>query len=418
MTRRSAELLSKSDCQSRITPIYRARRKGHTVAMMVIGVDPHKSTHTATAVDPQTNRCGSSIRIRASLAEYRRLLSWARRFDQRQWAIENAEGLGRHLSSWLLARGEQVLDVPSTATARVRQLSRGGGRKNDQIDAAAAACVAALHGDAYPLEAEGITDALALLDESRMNLAQSRVRLVNQLHALLRELLAGGAPTELSATAAAALLRQVRPAGQVERVRKQIAADLVTQIRSVDALLKSNAKQISELVKASGSTLTNTVGIGAITAGRLIGRTGRAGRFPTPASFASYAGAAPIEVASADKARHRLSRSGDRQLNAALHTVAITQIRTPGSRGYTYYNAKIAEGKTPREARRCLKRRLANHIWRVMITDERRVAASPGGHSGAAMESSATGSTPTASSSDKSLPGPANTNSTTSSPVA
>jgi transposase len=386
--------------------------------MMIIGVDPHKSTHTATAVDPRTNQPGPSIRIQASLADYARVLRWARQFEHRRWAVENAEGLGRHLSSWLLARGEQVVDVPSTATARVRQLSRGGGRKNDQIDAAAAACVAALQGDGRPLAAEGVTDALALLDESRMNLAQSRVRLVNQLHALLRDLLAGGAPNDLSANTAADLLRRVRPAGDVERVRKQIATALVGQIRSVDALLKANAKQISELVAASGSTLTNTVGIGAITAGRLIGRTGRADRFPSSASFANYAGAAPIEVASGDKARHRLSRGGDRQLNAALHTVAITQIRTPGCRGHVYYNAKIAQGKTKREARRCLKRRLADHIWRTMITDQRRVAANPGGHSGATLQSSATGSTPNTSSSDKSLPGPARHDSTTPRPAA
>jgi transposase len=207
--------------------------------MMIIGVDPHKSTHTATAVDPQTNRAVASVRIEASLADYRRLLRWAGQFDRRRWAIENAEGLGRHLSSWLLARGEDVVDVPSAATARVRQLSRGGGRKNDQIDAAAAACAAALQGDGRPLQPEDLTDALALLDESRMNLAQSRVRLVNQLHALLRDLLAGGAPTDLSATTAAALLRQVRPSGDAERVRKQIATGLVSQIRSVDSLLRS-----------------------------------------------------------------------------------------------------------------------------------------------------------------------------------
>lgn len=381
--------------------------------MMVIGIDPHKSTHTATAVDPHTNRVTASLRIDASLAEYRRLMTWARQFEQRRWAVENAEGLGRHLSSWLLARGEEVVDVPTTATARVRQFSRGGGRKNDQIDAAAAASVAALQGEGRPLECEGVSDVLALLDESRMNLAQSRVRLVNQLHALLRELLAGGAPRDLSATAAATLLRHIRPAGDVERVRKQIATGLVTQIRSVDGLLKSNAKEISEGVAASGSTLTATVGIGAITAGRLIGRTGRVGRFPSSASFANYAGVAPVEIASADKARHRLSRSGDRQLNSALHTVAITQVRTTGSRGHTYYNAKIAQGKTAREARRCLKRRLADHIWRTMVADERRSATSPEGHPGATVKSSAAGLTPTTSSSDKSLPGPAGPDPTT-----
>jgi transposase len=133
------------------------------VAMVIIGVDPHKSTHTATAIDPQTNRTVASVRIDARLVDYRRLLTWARQFDHRRWAVENAEGLGRHLSSWLLARGEDVVDVPSTTT-RIRQLSRGGGRKNDQIDAAAAACAAALQEYGRPLQAEGLTDALALLE--------------------------------------------------------------------------------------------------------------------------------------------------------------------------------------------------------------------------------------------------------------
>ena len=138
--------------------------------MMLIGIDPHKSTHTATAVEPDTNREVASIRIDATLREYRRMLTWALRWPKRRWAVENAEGLGRDLASWLLARGEHVVDVPSTATARVRQLSRGGGRKNDRIDAAAAAAVAALQGDARPMAAEGAADALAVLDERRVNL--------------------------------------------------------------------------------------------------------------------------------------------------------------------------------------------------------------------------------------------------------
>jgi len=346
------------------------------------------------------------------------MLTWARRWPQRRWAVENAEGLGRHLTSWLLARGEDVVDVPTTATARVRQLSRGGGRKNDRIDAGAAACVAALQGDARPLEAEGYTDAMAVLDERRVNLAQSRVRAVNQLHALLRALIAGGAPRDLSATTAAALLRTIRPHAAVEQARKAVAKDLVSEIRTLDRQLKANAQAIARLVAATGSTLTEVVGVGPIMAGRLISRTGRASRFPTASAFANYAGAAPVEIASAEKSRHRLSRHGDRQLNSALHTIAITQIRMSGSRGNLYYQTKIAEGKTPREAARCLKRRLADHLWRTMITDERRQAASLGGQMGAALQSSAAGSTPTTNSSDKSLPRPANHDSTTAKPAA
>ena len=147
--------------------------------MILLGVDPHKSSHTATAVDPVTNQPLATIRIEASLSEYRRLLTWAKRWPQRRWAVEGAGGLGRHLSQWLLARGESVLDVHTSATARVRQLSRGGGRKNDAIDAAAAATIAATQGDARPVAGEDHTTALALLDERRVNLAQARVRIAN-----------------------------------------------------------------------------------------------------------------------------------------------------------------------------------------------------------------------------------------------
>ncbi|MFD9823567.1 transposase [Streptomyces violascens] len=126
------------------------------------------------------------------------------------------------------------------------------------------------------------------------------------------------------------------------------------------------------LVETAGSTLMDTPGIGPVMAGRLIGRAGQASRFPSAAAFANYARAAPVEIASADKSRHRLSRSGDRQLNSVLHTVAVVQIRMPTPPGYGYYQRKLSEGKTPKEAKRCLKRRLADHVWRVMIADERR----------------------------------------------
>jgi transposase len=210
----------------------------------------------------------------------------------------------------------------------------------------------------------------------------------------------------------------VRPAGPVETARKQLARDLVTEIRAVDQRLKTLTAEIAATVAASGSRLTEVDGIGPVVAGRLLGRTRRASRFPTASAFASYAGVAPVEVTSADRARHRLPRGGDRQLNLALHIVALTQVRMRGSAGRAYYDTKIAAGKTHNEAMRCLKRRLADHVWRQMIRDEGTSATDSGGQSGAALTSSAAGSTPTTSSSDKSLPEPATPDSTTAQSAA
>nr|WP_251014416.1 IS110 family transposase [Rhodococcus qingshengii] len=148
--------------------------------MIVIGIDPHKSTHTATALDSAIHTDLGSIRIDASITEYKRLIVWAKAWPDQHWAIENADGLGHHLTLWLLAVGEVVHDIPTTATARVRELSRGGRRKNDRIVAATAASVAALQGDARQVCPETVNDALALLDERRANLSSSRTRTVNQ----------------------------------------------------------------------------------------------------------------------------------------------------------------------------------------------------------------------------------------------
>ena len=337
--------------------------------MVIIGVDPHKRMHVASVVEPVTSRQVAVLQIEASLGGYRRLLKWAGGFGVRRWAVENARGLGRHLAQWLLARGEVVQDVPSTATARVRELSRGGRRKNDVIDAAAAASVAALQGDANLVVAEDITTVLALLDERRSNLTTQRTRLVNQLHAVFRDLLPGGAPRGLTATIASRLLAGIRPVGPVEAARKQLGRDLVVEIRQADQRLKVLTAQIAEAVAATGSQLVKVDGVGPVIAGRLLARTRGMSRFATAAAFASYAGVAPVEISSAERVRHRLPLGGDRQLNHALHIVAVSQIRMRGSAGRGYYDTKIAAGKTEKEARRCLKRRLADHIWRLMIRD-------------------------------------------------
>ncbi|MEH0638935.1 transposase [Streptomyces bottropensis] len=137
--------------------------------MILIGIDPHKLTHTATAVDPETNRDHASIRIDVTLQEYQRMLEWARQWPGRRWAVENARGLGHHVSSWLLARGEQVVDVSPSATARVRQLSRGGGRKNDRV---VAGCVVLPGGSGLGGDASGalVVAAQCLGDDGRRGL--------------------------------------------------------------------------------------------------------------------------------------------------------------------------------------------------------------------------------------------------------
>ena len=337
--------------------------------MMVIGVDPHKSTHTATAVDPVTNTDVGSLRIEATLAHYRRLLVWAKQWPRRQWAIENAEGLGHHLAQWLSARGEVVLDVPTTATARVRELSRGARRKNDRIDAAGAACIAAAQGDARLVVPEGHVDALALLDERRNNLTQNRTRAVNQLHRLLRELLAGGAPTSLTAAKAAAVVRGLRPRSTCERVRLQLCRDLISDIRRLDAQLVDNEAEITALLDEHGTGLRQIDGVGPVLAARVLGRTRHASRFATPAAYATYNGTALVEVASAEHQCYRLNRYGDRQLNSAIHTIAMVQVRMPTSAGRRYYDRKITDGKTPRAANRSLKRHVFNQLWRTMVAD-------------------------------------------------
>ena len=340
--------------------------------MIVIGIDPHKESHTATAVDELTNTDLGSIRIRSALTDYARLMEWAAQWPTRRWAVENARGLGHHLALWLVSRNELVADIPSTSTARVRQLSRGNRRKNDRIDAAAAACVAALQGDGYPVLVEDHTDVLRLLDERRQYLLAQSVKLRNQLHAVLRELVPGGAKTRLDPEQAALILRRLTPATPSDRMRATIGMEMVGDLRRLHVQILDITDRTEAVLKECNTNVTAVLGVGTVTAARILAHTGNPFRFPSEAAFANFAGTAPIEVSSADNARHRLSRGGDRTLNSAIHIVALAQARTVGSKGHTYYQRKIAEGKTPRAAQRCLKRQVIKRLWTVMRTDEKR----------------------------------------------
>jgi transposase len=338
--------------------------------VIMIGIDPHKSSLTAVAMDPAGRQLGQR-RFVVNAGTLRQLTRWAAAWPSRRFAVEGANGLGRSIAQQLAAADEQVLDVPATLAARARLLATGGGRKTDTADAASVAHVA-LHGSTLRrVTAEDHTTVLRLLAERRDDLAEERVRLLNRLHGLLRELVPGGAPTDLTATKAAALLRTVRPAGATAACRRDLARDLLADLRRLDARLAKNKTQARDALAATGSTLTDLHGLGIILAAKILGHVGDITRFPSQDHFASYTATAPLDASSGNQQRHRLNTGGNRQLNAALHTIAVCQARDPGP-GRIYYLRKISEGKTPAEARRALKRRLANVIYRRIHADQKR----------------------------------------------
>lgn len=343
--------------------------------MITIGVDPHKSSLTAVAVQPD-GLSHPPIRVQVTSTTRAALQAWAEQWPDRQWAVEGATGLGRGIAQQLAAAGEVVLDVPPKLAARARLLGSGNARKTDVTDAASVAAVAQRNARVNRVQPEGHTTVLRLLTERRDDLVAEHTRSVNRLHALLRDLHPGGAKTGLTTTAAAALLTRVRPVSAADTQRKKISRALVSDLRRLETALKALDKEVREAVAASGSTLNDIHGLGDITAAKILALTGDITRFPNQEHYASYTGTAPIDASSGDQEHHRLSRRGNRQLNAAIHVVAVTQARDPGP-GRDHYRRKLAEHKTAKEARRSLKRRLSNTIYRRILADYQRVNAPP-----------------------------------------
>jgi transposase len=340
------------------------------LAVITIGIDPHKASLTAVAVDPSGRPLGQR-RLLVNAGTLGQLMAWAAGWPVRRFAVEGAYGLGRPIAQQLAAAGEQVLDVPATLAARARLLNTGGGRKTDTADAASVAQVALHNPMLRVVTAEDQTTILRLLTERRDDLAGERTRILNRLHGLLRDLVPGGAPTNLSAAKAAALLRRLRPVTATAACRRQLARDLLGDLRRLDARLADNKAQLQDALAATASTLTQVHGLGVVVAAKLLGHVGDIGRFPNQDHFASYTATAPWTPPSGNQQRHRLNTGGNRQLNAALHTIAVCQARDPGP-GRRYYLRKLSEGKTPAEARRALKRRLANVIYRRILADQHR----------------------------------------------
>jgi transposase len=296
--------------------------------VITIGIDPHKRSLTATALDPHSQLLGE-LRVPATGQAAAQLLAWAAGWPQRRWAVEGATGLGRGIAQLLVAAGEQVVDVPATLAARARLLGTSSARKTDPADAASVAAAAIHHARLHLVALEDQTVVFRLLSDRRDDLVAERTRTLSRLHVLLADLHPGGAARELSATRAAALLRQIRPITAVDVQRKRIARQLLADVRRLDQQVKTASQAIREAVRAHGTTLTEVFGIGPILAAKLLGHTGDISRFPSRDHFASYSGTAPVEASSGDVRRHRLNRGGNRQLNTALHLIAVCQIRDP-----------------------------------------------------------------------------------------
>jgi transposase len=210
---------------------------------------------------------------------------------------------------------------------------------------------------------------LRLLGKRNHDIGRFRNIVVSRLHAALANLSPGGIAKELNASDAVRLLGDFNPRTAVEQTRYDLALELLDEVRRLDIQLKESHKRIKTAVQASGTTLTELYGVGPILACELIGYTGDVRRFTTRDKFASYAGVAPIELSSGGRIVHRLSRRGNRQLNHAIHMVAICQIRQTNSEGRAYFERKVAEGKTKREAIRSLKRHVANAVYRQLLVD-------------------------------------------------
>jgi transposase len=335
---------------------------------VIIGVDPHKASHTAVAISGDEREL-ASVKVRATRKQVAQLLAWAEPFGERTWAVESAGGLGYLLSQQLIDVGETVLDVPATLASRVRVLASSRSNKNDPNDALSVA-VAALRTPALRMvQAADHAEVLRLLAKRNLDIGSHRIRVVCRLHAALASLAPGGIAKELNASDAIDFLAGVQPANPVEQARHDLAVELLDDVRRLDAQLKESHRRIRVAVKASGTALTEIFGVGPIIACALIGYSGDVRRFAGRDQFAAYNGTAPVEVSSGGRTVHRLSRRGNRRINHALHLAAVCQIRQPHSDGRAYFDRKIAEGKTKKEALRSLKRHVSNAIYRQLLID-------------------------------------------------
>jgi len=342
------------------------------------------------------------VRVRACAAQAERLLAW----PQRTWAVEGAGGLGHLLAQQLVAAGERVLDVQPKLAARVRLLAAGDVNKNDPNDARSVAVAALRPAACLPVRADDHAAVLKVWAKRYRDLSRARNQVVCRMHAVLCQLIPGGVSTRITAGQAARILDQAEPRGAAGMARWVLAAQLLTGLRRIDVQRRDVQRKLAVAVRASGTTVTGIFGVGPAVAAAVIGDAGDISRFASRDHFAAYNGTAPVEVSSGGRVIYRLSLRGNRRMNHAIHMAAVTQIRYRHSKGRAYYDKKIAEGKTSKEALRALKRQVSDAVYQRMKADGRRAAAGPGGHPGNGSEASVAGLHPADRLFGQATPGP------------
>lgn len=336
--------------------------------MIVIGIDPHKQTHTGAAVEACRGELLGECTVQAREHGHGQLLAWACSLGQeRLFAVEDCRHVSASLERFLLARGERVVRVPPRLMAGQRRSGRRRG-KSDAIDALAVARAALRERDLPAASLAGPERELRLLLDHREDLVGERTRVQQRLRWHLHDLDPG---LEIPAGALDRAVWLERIAGRLaswaETTQVSICRELLARCRELTRRAAELERELEALVRAHAAPLLEVPGCGPLSAAKLLAETGAVERFPTDAAFAMHAGAAPLDASSGQQRRHRLNRSGNRQLNCALHRIAVNQGRWHAA-ARAYLERKQAEGKSRREALRCLKRHLARTLFRILKT--------------------------------------------------